>query len=55
MSLSLCGLKVPWLCLAAIAYIFFAVSLTVGSSKDKPDSVSLGFLAHIQFAVLSPS
>jgi hypothetical protein len=24
MSLSLCGLNVPWLCLAAIAYMFFA-------------------------------
>jgi hypothetical protein len=32
--------------------MFFAASSTVGSSKDTPDSVSLGFLARIQLAVL---
>jgi hypothetical protein len=55
MSLSLCGLNDPWLYLATIAYMFFATSSTFGSSKDTPTSVSLGFLARIQLAVLSPS
>jgi hypothetical protein len=55
MSLSLYGLNIPWICLAAIAYMFFDASLTVGSLKDTPASVSLGFLERIQLAVLSPS
>jgi hypothetical protein len=50
MSLSLCCLNDRWVCLAAIAYMFFVDSSTFGSSKDTPASVSLGFLARIQLA-----
>jgi hypothetical protein len=52
MHLSLCGLNVLWLYLAAIAYMFFAASSTVGLTKDTLDSV---FRAWIQLVVLSPS
>jgi hypothetical protein len=41
-SLPLC-LKCSLALLSCIAYMFFAVSLIVGSSKDTLDSVSLGF------------